>query len=256
MPTRFVILGTQRTGTTWIRTTLNSHPGILALGEVFLYSHGRFPLRRKAGLDVEDSYRRFIEASVKRRVLHHLARPRVVEEYLDALYSRRGHEAIGFKLMRTHCRQFPSVVPYLLERHIPAIHVVRRNVLKTLISRETARQRKLFHARKGVPVAKIRIDAAALPGSLESIDADNAAWERIFGDSVYLKLSYESFVENRERELERIYDFLAVPSHPEVESDLVKLNPESLQDILLNYDEVAASLKGTRFEWCLQPVSS
>jgi hypothetical protein len=247
MTSRFVILGIQRTGTTWIRTTLDSHPAILTLGEVFLHSHGRFPFRRKAGLDVQQNYRSYIEKSARRRVQHWFNRPALVADYLQHLYTQPGYDAIGFKLMRTHCKMFPTVVPYLLDEKVPAIHVVRRNVLKTLISRESARQRKLFHAKSDVPVKKIKIDVASLLPTLERIAADNQEWETIFRNARYLQVSYESFVSNKELELRRMYEFISVKPDVGVSSNLVKINPDSIKDVVINYDEICRALENTRF---------
>jgi hypothetical protein len=250
-PTRFAIVGVQRTGTTWIRTTLNDHPAILALGEVFLYSHGRFPFRRRAGADVEHSYRKFLDDSLARKFRHHAGRAGLVREYLDHLYSRPGFEAIGFKLMRTQCDQFPMVVDFLLQEDVRIIHVVRRNVLKTLISRETARQRKLFHAKGSVPVAKITLDIASLRSALDRISDDNAYWTRIFGRSAYLQLSYEGFVTDKNTELHRIYEFLCVVPDHEVSSNLVKINPDDLSEVVSNFPEVRRALNATPYAWCL-----
>jgi LPS sulfotransferase NodH len=171
----------------------------------------------------------------------------VVTDYLQRLYAQPGFDAVGFKLMRTHCRQFPTVVQYLVNEMVPAIHVVRRNVLKTVISRETTRQRKLFHAKSNVPVQKISIDVKSLLPALERIVADNKEWERIFSNSPYLQVSYESFVSYREAELRRIYEFLSVKPDISVSSSLVKINPDAIRDVLLNYEEVCRVLEGTPF---------
>lgn len=251
MPSKFVILGIQRTGTTWIRTTLDSHPSILALGEVFLYSHGRFPFRRKVGLDVAQSYRQYIEQTLHRRCLHIYRRSAIVTEYLDHMFARPEYDAVGFKLMKTHCQQFPSIVAYLLSRDVSAIHVVRKNVLKTLLSRETARQRKLFHADKRLPTEKIRLDVKKLLPSLHKIDDDNREWEHVFRSSSYLKVSYESFVSNRADELRRIFEFLRVDPDIDASSNLVKINPDSIGDVVVNYNEVCRALEGTVFASCL-----
>lgn len=251
MPTRFAIVGVQRTGTTWIRTTLNDHPSILALGEVFLYSHGRFPFRRSAGADVAQSYRRFVEASGSRRLRHVFNRTGLVGQYLQEIYSQPGYEAIGFKMMRTQCGPFPMVIDFLKQEHIHIIHVVRRNVLKTLISRETARQRQLFHAEDSVPVRKVTLDPGSLRPALDRISADNEFWKRTFGRSNYVELVYEDFVADKSVRLQAIYDFLSVTPDHEVSSGLVKINPETLSEVVANFSEVHRALVATPYAWCL-----
>lgn len=251
MPTRFAIVGVQRTGTTWIRTTLNDHPSILALGEVFLYTHGRFPFGRRAGTDVAGNYRAYVTASRKRRLRHFFDRPRLVTEYLQHVYARPGLQAVGFKMMRTQVAAFPMVTDYLLRERIHIIHVVRKNVLKTLISRESAARRKLFHAEKSVPVKAVVLDVQSLRRSLDAISADNAYWERTFRASNYMQLAYEDFASDKVKQLDAIYDFLAVTPNHEVSSSLIKINPEAVSDVVVNFAEVERALDATPYAWCL-----
>lgn len=251
MTTRFAIVGVQRTGTTWIRTTLNDHPSILALGEVFLYRHGRFPFYRRAGSDVAHSYRQYIQTSWGRRLGHLVRRRAVVHDYLQRLFSQPDLGAVGFKMMHTQAVAFPAAIDYLLSERIRIIHVVRRNVLKTLISRESARQRHLYHARSRVPVKQITLDVGKLRGNLERICADNAFWKKTFEGSDYLELAYEDFVQQRNVQLNIICDFLNVAPAREVESSLVKINPDAISEIVANYSQVVSALRETPYEWCL-----
>jgi hypothetical protein len=251
MTTRFAIVGVQRTGTTLIRTTLDDHPSILALGEIFLYSHGRFPFRRRAGADVVQSYRSYIEQSPRRRLMHFLNRTRIIHEFLNHTYSQPGFDAIGFKLMLTQAEQFPMVVRFLLEEKISVIHVIRRNVLKTHISRETARHRKLFHAKTKIAAQAIPLNTRSLVRSLAKISRDNDHWTRTFARSRYLRVDYESFVADRNTELEKLFAFLCVPPELSISSSLVKVNPDAIADVLANYDEVRVMLQGTPFASCL-----
>lgn len=251
MASKFVIVGIQRTGTTWIRTTLNNHPSILALGEVFLYSRGRFPLRRTEGQGIEQSYGDFVEQSARRKLMHFVNRRGIVQDYLEQLFAQQDFEAVGFKLMRTQAKQFPMIVPYALRKKVRVIHVVRDNVLKTHISRETARRRKLAHSTSHVSVQQIALPTKGLVSKLDQISSDNFEWECVFADSPYMRLTYESFVAERDTELSRLYSFLSVEPDHGVSSNLVKINPQAIRDVLTNYADVCRSLEGTPYEWCL-----
>lgn len=251
MSTKFVIVGVQRTGTTWIRTTLNNHPSIQALGEVFLFSRGRFSMWRTEGRGIEQSYGDYIEQSARGRLMHFVNRRRIVERYLEQLFSRQDFQAVGFKLMRTQAKQFPMIVPYARKHKVRVIHVVRDNVLKTHISRETAKRRKLAHSTSHVPVQRITLRTSGLVSKLHQIASDNFEWERVFADSPYMRLTYESFVVDRTTELSRLYSFLSVEPVHGVASNLVKINPQAIRDVLANYAEVCRSLEGTPYEWCL-----
>ncbi len=252
MAIKFMIVGTQRTGTTWIRTTISSHPSVDAFGEVFLYSHGRLPIIRTAGHDVAENYGAYIANSPLRRIMHFTRRRAVVEKYLDHLYSRTDAKAIGFKLMRTQARQFPTVIQYANAHHVKIVHVVRENVLKTYISRETARVRKVAHSMQRVPVQQITISTETLIRKLNQIASDNFFWETLFPADRYMKLIYEEFVDNKVEQLDRLFKFLSVMPDLHVSSALVKLNPHAISDIVTNFSEVSRCLQGTPYEWCLE----
>lgn len=246
-----MIVGTQRTGTTWIRTLLDSHPSISAHGEVFLYSHRRLPLLRTAGQGIAHSYGEYIEQSISRRIMHFTRRQSIVEAYLDELYADSHSRAIGFKFMRTQARQFPSVTAYARARSIKVIHVVRANVLKTYISRQTAKLRKLAHSTQHVPVEQITIPTKELIKKLDRIASDNLAWERDFADHPYIKVIYEEFLEDKAAQLDRMFSYLSVAPDSGVSSRLVKINPHAVSDVVKNLSEVSGALKGTPYEWCL-----
>ena len=125
--TRFIVLGTQRAGTTLVRTCLDSHPAIRCIGETFDIAY--------AG---ELGYRAWCSSSPIRRMRHRLDRGRLVSAYLDELFGQPGYRAIGLKYMYNHTKLFERLVPYVLEHRVRVIHVVRENALKTFVSRAAA----------------------------------------------------------------------------------------------------------------------
>ena len=66
----------------------------------------------------------------------------------------------------------------------------------------------------------------------------------MFKHQHYHELSYESFVENRDGETHRILDFFGIDEFVSLISDLVKQNPDSLEDILENFQEIEKAFKG------------
>jgi len=67
-------------------------------------------------------------------------------------------------------------------------------------------------------------------------------------DKRHIEISYESFVANRDAETQRILDFLNIDQFVPLTTELVKLNPDSLQEIIENYEEVKQALSGTASE--------
>ena len=63
-----------------------------------------------------------------------------------------------------------------------------------------------------------------------------------------LDVSYEKFIANRQAEGVRIQRFLGIEDVLPFESDLVKINPDSMADVVENHEEIRGKLEGTEFE--------
>lgn len=245
--TLFFIAGVRRSGTTLIRTTLDSHPTVRCIGEAFNFT-GRF--QSPAGDKL--SYQRYLHESRLRQAADLVNRRGMVERYLEGYFADPEHSALGLKLMIKHAQEFPSAFNYLRRNGAKAIHVVRRNVLKTLISRAVKKQTRIAHSRNAQSVKQITLEAGRLITDLDRIHQSNIQWVQLLKGFPYMQVVYEDFAEDTEAELARMYDFLGVEHLPNVRSHLVKVNPNEISRILLNYDEVSSVLRGTRYEWCLE----
>ncbi|NWH03705.1 sulfotransferase family protein [Desulfobacter latus] len=240
---KFVVAGIQRTGTTLIRTTLDKHSQCRCFGETFLFKKGR-------GGKLEGSYRRFINQNKYRRLLaHYLSRKKLVDEYLSSFFDKyQEYEAVGFKVMGTQVKQFPSIISYCQEKNIKVIFVIRENYLRTYLSRLSLQQNRIPHSNKKIAVKKVKVPVRSLIAKLKKIQKESLWPERAFSGNPIIKVTYEDFVSNKTKELERIFNFLSVEPQAEIESDLVKVNPNNLQDYVVNYEEVKNRLNGTEFE--------
>ncbi|MGI8904953.1 MAG: sulfotransferase family protein [Candidatus Sumerlaeaceae bacterium] len=243
---RFMVAGIRRTGTTLIRTTLNKHPDVRCIGEAFNFK-GRF----LATHGNEFGYRKYLDARPLLRIQDMFARKSTVQRYLDELYATPGFAAIGFKLMLSQSHTFPMVMEYLRRHDARVIHVVRQNVLKTLISRTVKRKTKVSSSTKAIGKTSITLREDRLLRDLERLDAENEQWARECAGMPYIRVSYEDFVFDKQGELRRLLEFLDINTVPELQSDLVKLTSDNLREVLSNYEAVERKLQGTRFEWCL-----
>lgn len=244
---KFVVVGTQRTGTTLVRTSLDSHSKVRCIGETFKYKtkKGKF-------YKGELGYPAYIRGSFKKRLMHYFMRIRLINEYLDSLYLLPNYSAVGFKFMYSQAKKYPMVLEYIYNNKIRAIHVVRENVLKTLISRRTAQKRRLFHTKEKVHVEKILLSIDDLEKTLDIISSQNNIWEEILASKVpYIKITYESFLRNNPKEIGRILAFLNLDLE-ELKSPLVKINPDTLKDIVENYEEIREHLEKSPYKWCLK----
>jgi LPS sulfotransferase NodH len=245
---KFFIAGTQRTGTTLIRTSLSSHPDILCRGEVFLL--GKKPYRDEGG------YWRYARQSLMHRAQALLAPSLSTANYLNDLYSDKNYSAIGFKLMLNHCLVRPYILTHLLELDVKAILVRRRNILKTLVSRRAAAQSGVYHVSHALQkptsvenwvAPKVTINTATLISDLQSIEKEHLHWESKLSTNVeYLDIEYEQYVQDPHAANKKILAFLGVQNVSLV-SDLKKVNPDKLSSLIENYAEVVQKLQNTKY---------
>src|SRR5690606_34005205 len=167
IPRRFIVLTTQRTGSSWLMDRINSVPGGEGHMELFYHSPRREPPR--AGCN---DYPRFVEIGARFG-----RRPRAVFDYLDRLYSRPG--AVGFKLTYSQMRPYAETLAYILRRRLLIVHLVRRNHLDVVLSECLARKTGRFHAtaeegyrQKGV----LEVDAADVARRVRRLDRKNRAF--------------------------------------------------------------------------------
>ena len=252
-----MILGIQRTGTTLIRTAINSHPRVLCLGEMFNPDSRNARNIQKNGIqkmlsEDEMRYSRYLSKGLGRRISDMFVRNRVVANYLDWLYAQEGYSAVGFKFMYSHLKKYPSVATYIKNKNIHVIHVVRKNVLRTFLSYVTKEARKVAHSELQVEQVRVELPTDTLIAKLDQLSNDSNAWKKLFEASApYLEVGYENFVNDRSNESSRIMKFLGLDENFELESRLVKLNTASLHEIITNYADIQECLKGTAYEVCL-----
>jgi hypothetical protein len=67
-------------------------------------------------------------------------------------------------------------------------------------------------------------------------------------DLPYIEVSYESLVSDFDSEIRKVLKFLEIDGHMSLTSEFVKVNPDSLEDIIENYSEVKQTLINTEFE--------
>lgn len=201
--------------------------------------------------DVLDSgYRSYLDTSLSLRIADHFLRGRLVRPFLDRFYDQPNFDAVGFKLMlnQTRRRRFPMVVPYLIEKQVSVIHVVRENVLKTHLSRLMASHRRVYHAtEQATELPKLTVPIEDLASSLQQIEAEGAAWKNVFGGQVPLiTLSYERFTVDSQMETERVLSFLELPA-AKLHSPLVRISPDDPAQIVSNWTEVQHYLRDTPY---------
>lgn len=252
----FVLLSTQRSGTSWVMERLAAHPGVGAYGEMLLAGREGRPDWPPGAGD------RPTFVTYLREHGTDFGRPRshvALFPYLDHLYEpRRGFQAIGFKLMYDQAVPYPELAPYVKLRHIRVLHLVRANVLDIAIS-------QIANIIRGFPWARssaersdlaVYVDPRTIHWYLRALERRRLLARTILRAlrcSVY-ELSYER-LQNDDTPLYDCLDFLGVAAKPEVRlsSTMIKLTPASHRQSIANFGEIEACLTDSRFQRYLRP---
>jgi LPS sulfotransferase NodH len=246
----FVIFATQRTGSNWLMGMLDAHPAIAAYDELLLAGASGSGYWGRTDIEFFEPY--YIR---HRKHDNHLARALWSFRYLNKLYAWRGDtEATGMKLMYDQLWENPWVLIYMMRHRIRVVHLVRMNLLDIILSAETARARKQFHAWEGhnVETPAVNIDPKTILSTLKTIEfrVKVAHWMLTLLPIKRFEVSYERLMVDPSL-IGDIFTFLGVSIEPEssmAASKFKKLNTTRKSDLIGNYLEVERALQGTRFE--------
>ena len=243
------MLSTQRSGSTWVVDMLDSHPRVLAYSELFMHGGEGTP---KWGQEQDLPYWQTY-ARGKRR----LAKPYWLWTYLGEAYRERpGIEAVGFKLMYSQLTRISRpLMPALWLKRVRIIHLIRRNALDVVLSREAGAAREgRLHARDGEDVEAVRLnlDTDSLLRRMtlheRAIAGARVRFKRV--GLPYTEVVYEDLASD-ESGFAALFEFLGVEPAP-VSSSLQKLNPTAHEELIENYSEVRDALADTEFAGLLR----
>eukprot|EP00897_Mesotaenium_endlicherianum_P008115 jgi/Mesen1/7331/ME000377S06550 len=236
----FVILSMQRSGSGWFETLLNNHPNISSHGEIFNTKPRR----------------------------HNFT---MVHRTLDSVYNLDWNNsasknscisAVGLKWMLNQgAMEFnKEVAEYFAQRKVSIILLLRRNVLKRLISiLANAHDRKMrlldgehkshVHSAeeaKKLAAYKPQLNVKHLAGNLQRVQEIADDGLRAFNSSRLMLVYYEDVVRDK-KIVDAVQEFLGVPVQP-LSSRQVKIHTKPLSAQIQNFEEVKAKLQGTPFE--------
>jgi LPS sulfotransferase NodH len=237
--TRFVILGRSRVGSNLLRGLLNSHSGIWAYGELFRdyqfigWGFPDYPQLKSTLALIQKDPVAFLENKVFRKY------PKYVS-------------AVGFKLFYYHAQEDgrERVWEYLRnDKDIRIIHIKRRNILKTHLSR----QRALISG-KWANVTGVTKENAPISLSYEDCIADfvrtrewEAQYDRLFESHPKMDINYEDLAKDYVGEMKHIQKFLSV-EFEELQPSTYKQSGQPLSDAISNYFELKMGFAGSPWE--------
>ena len=119
------------------------------------------------------------------------------------------------------------------------------------MSHKIANIRDLRHSTQSVEPVKVHIDPRVLVDDFRRRQRRFAKYSKriveVF-DAPLLEVEYESLIADFDLEIRKVLKFLEIDKFIPLTSDFVKVNPDALEKIIENYDEVKQTLKNTEFE--------
>src|SRR5215211_3203797 len=213
---RFAIVGNARTGSNYLLDGLKSSPSIRMYHEIFA-DHNR-----QIGRDFD----------------------KILSTVLQ--YESRSTQMVGFKVFYNHLteEEWKKLVDW---KDLKVIHLTRRNRLKTVISLEIAFKTGQWTkaGQSGGPKGKgVMLDPFKL---IKQIEQREAATRARFCDREMLEVVYEELVRSPQQVFRSVSEYLGVDGIDSSKIRLKKQNPEGLAQLIINYDDVVAVLRNTRF---------
>jgi len=252
--TRFCVLTTARSGSTWLATLLDSHPDVKSYEEPFIWREQRSNWREKVPTYYE--YK-------KTRVCFSIF---TVFRYVDLITDFRlfpSARVVGFKVMYAHLRHFPGILLKLVISRFKLVHLVRQNFLDIYISREVASQLAILHSNLLDPSStaedrRVRIDTDMMLADLKRFKRNSEIFRHFLKllPIEVLEVSYEELVDTHSQVLEKLGLFLGIAVDSQsLHSGLKRLGSGSYREKIENYGEVHRALIGTDFYRFLEAES-
>jgi hypothetical protein len=230
----FVIIGHQRSGSTFLCRLLSSNPGVVCLEEIFNPSHLH---------DTVTVTERRVEIRTTSEPSRLAARDTDPAAYVDRLRDQCDGKALGFKLFREHCAYAIDAVK---ESKIPRL-ILKRNYLDSFTSWQVARASGRWHnygETVGVPSdGTLEFNLDGFTRWCDSNDRFYKALTRPGDLVIWYRDGFDAAT------LGSIADHLQVPN--DFSAELVGIKPSTDRSIAKRYRDFGAvieKLRGSRFE--------
>jgi LPS sulfotransferase NodH len=163
----------------------------------------------------------------------------------------RNIKAVGFKLFYDHLAR-DEWEKLLSHKYLRIIHLTRENRLRTIVSLDIAFKTDQWSVSandkdKLLGKKRILLDTSKLIDRLEHIQDYETFIRDRFKDRYILEVVYEKLTTKPEETFQYIGRYLDVDDIDINKITLTKQNPESLEQLIVNYDEVYELLKNTRY---------
>lgn len=239
---KFVVLTSQRSGSTWLVDLLNNHPDISAASELFL---GRSTQEDPHGYSFNQFY------YYKKRTL--AIRPFSTFLYLQKFENDAKNGAAGFKLMHSQLRFLLELIPWFVIRRYRIIRLTRRNHLNKIISAKLRRETNIAHLkdRSGITQeAEVYLDPQETLNKIQYKERQKKRMDFLaeYLPNPSLYITYNQLRNDCTSAMNKVADFLQVEKQEKWKSKHKKINKKSQEGRLENYLEVKSVLSQTSFK--------
>jgi len=227
--TRFVVLFEGRTGSSYVMHALDSHPNIIARGEMLV------------------------------KISEQHQHQRIYDLYQKDCIETPNTQAVGFKTKLRDVKNPEEFATILQNHNVKIVMMFRKNLVKLALSRLNAQ--RLFKAtgtwnstNKTDALAPLEVAPEEFNEALEfrkQKDSDLRNWVKDNFDHLptsRLTLYYEDLLIKPEQFFSSIFTYLHTP--PSIlESPLKKTTPDNMRKALVNYDEIKSYYDNTPYAY-------
>jgi len=256
--TKYIILGTERTGSSYLVELLKSHPSVISFSELFVDDCSSF------------NYLGYPHHADIKLIKYRNDHPVEFLENLVYKPYKKDIGAVGFKLFysQAHNNKLETVWKYLNGLDdLKIIHIQRRNTFHSFVSSKIALKegaskypdwviKEIQQLNMGIFPQQldndektfINIDYQECINYFEKVKTEKAYYGEYFINHSVLDLYYEDLLVNIDRECEKLCGFLHLSNIP-LKTFTEKQIKVPIKEIVKNYNELKNSFSGS--EWYL-----
>lgn len=246
----FAIFFLERSGSSHLCSLLDSHPQIRCGAEEFTTRRLPETSPHEAPRYIHSRQLKLLEPNDDQSVAH-----------LNNIFLRNEH-ASGFKLKYPiQFNRYPEIVDSLLaaKDSVRVIHLDRKNVLKKFVSKQVLVQQRSndpdFRRSESVEFKPVHIKLDSMLETLARFESQRRELKELAKPFEHsMTIEYERFNNDHQTLVNEILQFLAVDPDCKLASKFQKKTPQSMQESVANYGEMARLVTGTPFERMLDRV--
>lgn len=142
------------------------------------------------------------------------------------------------------------------DKEILIIHLKRSNILRSYLSHKIATKSGRWTQSSSAGLEeleseKINIDIEDCVKDLQKTQLCESAIAVRFAQHQCYELTFEQLVNNPEEEMQKIFTAMHLKNR-KIQTKMMKQNPESIKDIVLNYSALSTALAGTEYSHFLE----